>query len=288
MKNIKVIEKKGLNLGKKVVILAGVHGNESFGVKMLEKIIPSLEIISGNVTFIFANLEAIKQNKRFIDFNLNRCFYKNQPKEITNTLEGKTAREIIPYLEEADFMLDIHASINPKSVEFIICMPQSFKFAKILPFQKLSWNWDKFEPGSTDYYMNLQNKIGICIECGYANDPESEIRAEKALINFLIKSKSINKKLTGLKRQVHYKIIDLYKNKNGRFKKSREFADFEKLNKKTLVGFDGEKEIFADKNDFLLFVKNFKDLGEECFLKAREETLLNNQKLSKIDKEEEK
>jgi len=284
MKNIKVIEKNGIQPGKKVVVLAGVHGNESFGVKMLERVIPNLKIISGKVTFIFANLEAIKQNKRFIDFNLNRCFYKNQPKEIINTLEGKTAREIIPYLEETDYMLDIHGTWNPYSVEFIICMPQSFEFAKIIPFEKISWNWDEFEPGSTDYYMNLKNKIGICIECGYSKDPESEIRAEESLRNFLIKSGSIRGELTSLKKQTCYKIINLYKNKYGKFKKSREFADFEKLKEKTLVGFDGKEKIFLYKDDSLIFIADYENIEEECFLIAREETLLNTQNLSNSER----
>src|SRR3989344_2642998 len=118
MTNIEVIVKESKNPGMNIVVLAGVHGNESFGVKMLEKIIPRLRIVSGKVTFIFANLEAIKQNKRFIEYNLNRAFFKTQPKEIAETLEGKTAREIIPYLEQADVLLDIHASFILNSIPF--------------------------------------------------------------------------------------------------------------------------------------------------------------------------
>ncbi|MBU0957809.1 MAG: succinylglutamate desuccinylase/aspartoacylase family protein [Nanoarchaeota archaeon] len=280
MKNIKVIEKKGIYPGKNVVVLAGVHGNESFGVRMLEKVIPNLKIVRGKVNFIFANLEAIKQDKRFVEYNLNRCFYKNQPVKIVNTLEGKTAREIIPYLDEADLMLDVHASNNPESVEFVICMPQSFEFANILPFEKVSWNWDEFEPGSTDYYMNLQKKVGICIECGYTKDKESEKRGEKALMNFLINSGSINGYFIGLKKQTYFKIVDLYKNKNV-FKKFKDFDDFGKLNDKTLIGFDGDKKVYANEGDFLLFVKDSDNLGDECFLVAREETLLNKESLNK-------
>ena len=132
MTNIKVITKIGKETGKNTVILAGVHGDESYGVRMLEKLIPKLNITKGKVTFIYANLEAIKQNKRFIEYNLNRCFLKNQPKEIEDSLEGKTAKEIMPYLEEADFALDLHASGTPNSTPFIICQPQTFEFTKIL------------------------------------------------------------------------------------------------------------------------------------------------------------
>ena len=275
MTNIKIIEKIGKNPGKNIVVLAGVHGNESFGCNVLDNLIPKLKIDSGKVVFIYANLEAIKQNKRYIDYNLNRCFLKPQPSKIKNALEGKTSREIIPYLKKADLMLDIHASTIKNSVAFIICEPHSFSLAKYLPFDIICSNFDKFEPGGTDYYMNLQGKIGICIECGYAKDPKSKERGEKALINFLRKVGSIKEKPMLNKNQKFYQLIDLYKNKNGPFKKSRYFADFEKLKEKTVIGYDEKKPIYANKGDVILFVHSFENIGGECFLIAREKSILS-------------
>jgi len=40
MTNIKIIENIGKNPGKNILILAGVHGNESFGCDVLDKLIP--------------------------------------------------------------------------------------------------------------------------------------------------------------------------------------------------------------------------------------------------------
>src|SRR3989338_8412149 len=114
MSNIQIVEKN-------VVILVGVHGNEVCGVKAVDQLLPILQIKSGNVMFIYANLEAIKQRKRFIEQNLNRCFLKKQPLEIKNSIEGKTAQEIIPYLDKADVLLDIHASFTKDSIPFVIC-----------------------------------------------------------------------------------------------------------------------------------------------------------------------
>ena len=291
MTNIKVFEKIGKNPGKNIIILAGVHGNESFGVRMLERVIPKLDIISGKVTFIFANLEAIKQDKRFVEYNLNRCFLKEQPEEMAISLEGKTAKEIMSYLEEADIMLDLHASNNPDSVPFIICMPQSIDFVRILPFEIVSYNWDEFEPGSTDYYMNLQNKVGICVECGYVKDSSNEIFGENALRNFLVKAGAIKGDIVDTKEQSYYKIIDLYKNEKGKFRTSRGFADWEKLEDTTLIGLDGDEEVFAEKDELMLFVRDKEELYGECFLKAKkvsEETLLNSNKLEDISREVEK
>jgi len=91
--NIKVICKKGGKTGKTTLILAGVHGNEKCGIIAFDKIIKNIKIESGKVYFIYSNLKAIKQNKRYIEKNLNRCFFKKQSKEIKLSLEGNTARE---------------------------------------------------------------------------------------------------------------------------------------------------------------------------------------------------
>jgi len=281
MTNIKVFEIFGKKVGKKAVILAGVHGNESFGIKVIEKIMPKLKIKNGKVTFIIANLEAIKQNKRCIDKNLNRCFFKSQPFEIAKSLEGKTAKEIIPYLDKADYLLDIHATFAHNSIPFVICEKQSFDFAQCLPFNIISRGWDNVHPGSTDYYMNLQNKIGICIECGRYDDIRNFKVAEKSVTAFLQKAKIIDGTPKIFEDQDFIDVISIYKNKNQRFKKSREFNDFEILKQRTLIGLDGNEKVYANKGDIILFVMDTKNPQEECFLIAKQ-TNKNNLLLNKL------
>lgn len=277
--NIKVTEKIGNKPGKSIVILAGVHGNETCGIKAFDKMIPELKIQSGKVIFIYANLEAIKQNKRFIDKNLNRCFFKQQPIEIAESLEGKTAKEIMPYLDSADLILDLHASFIKGSIHFVICDEKQLCNTKIFDSEIVTYNWDSFEAGSTDYYMNLQNKPAFCFECGYLNNEKSTKIARNAINNFLIFSGNIKGKLFTKENQRYIKIKLLYKNKEDTFKKVKNFKDFEKFNKNTIIGYVGEKPILAEKNDIILFLKNADKLNEECFLIA-EETLLNKNKLN--------
>ena len=277
--NIKVIEKVGKNPGKTTVILAGIHGNEVCGVKAFDEIIPKLEIVSGKVYFIYANLEAIKQNKRFIEKNLNRCFFEEQLEDIKNTLEGSTAREIIHYLESADFLLDIHSSNNPKTIPFVICDEKLIPYSNIFDANIVTYNWDPFEPGSTDNYMNKRNKPAFCIECGYLTDKNAIEIAKKSIMNFLVYTKNIYGELFTKDFQKILKIKRIYKNK-GPFKKSREFNDFEKVNEKTIIGYENETPILIDKDDIVLFVKNFEKINEECFLIAKE-TLINKQNIIK-------
>ncbi|MEK6811427.1 MAG: succinylglutamate desuccinylase/aspartoacylase family protein [Nanoarchaeota archaeon] len=270
MSNIRVIEKIGTELGNTLVVLAGIHGNEICGVKAFDDMISNLTIKSGKVYFIYANLEAIKQNKRFIDYNLNRLFKRKIPKEAFGSLEAKTAEEIAPYLRKADAMLDVHASFTPDSVPFVICDKKWIKISNIFNAKIASFNWDKFEPGSTDYFMNKQGKPGFCYECGFLKDATSTNKAKQAIKQFLIYYKCLSGKLTLKSNQRIIKIIGLYKNKYGVFRKSKYFKDFELLEKDTIIGKDGNKKIKVGKGKLIIFARDIDNLGEECFLIAKE------------------
>ncbi len=276
--NIKVIEKVGAKPGKTLVVLAGIHGNEICGVRAFDSLIKKLKVESGKVYFIYANLEAIRKNKRFIDYNLNRLFRKTLPKESFGSLEAKTAKEITPYLKKADVVLDIHASFTPKSSPFVICDEKWIRISNIFNAKIASFNWDEFEPGSTDYYMNKQGKPGFCYECGFLKDPTSTDKAKQAIIQFLIYYKCLSGKLILRKNQRIMKITGLYKNSTQKFIRTRKFRDFEKLKRKTLVGKDGIKRVCAEKGQSILFVRNAERIGEECFLTAQE---INNPKVNK-------
>ncbi|MBI5064900.1 succinylglutamate desuccinylase/aspartoacylase family protein [Candidatus Woesearchaeota archaeon] len=271
MENFRIVEKTGKETGRTVVIMAGVHGNEICGINAFEKLLPELKLDKGKAIFIYANLEAIKQKKRFVECNLNRCFLKKQPDEVKNTLEGKTAVQIMKILDSADILLDIHASNSVDSVPFVIGEEITWKFAKVMPVKIVSFNWDEFEEGATDAYMNNLGKIGLCVECGYVNDPKGQERAETAILNFLKKAELLKGKVKETKDQKFFKITSLYKNKYGPFKKVNDFADFGYLNEKTLIGHDGDKEVFAEKEYNIIFVRDRQDLGQECFVLAKEQ-----------------
>ena len=270
MKNTRIVIKESKMPGKTVAIIVGVHGNELCGVNALNKIIPKLKINSGKAIFIYANLEAIKQNKRFIEKNLNRCFLEEQSDEIKNTLEDETAREIIPFLEEAEVMLDIHASNSPNSQPFVICSRDKLEDAKMFDINSIVYGFDKFEFGTTGGYMELQEKSWFVIECGYLDNPESQDTAEKSINEFLIHFGLTNGINKSNKNQKKFKILGLYKNKFGVFKSVKDFRDLEKMGCRTLIGFDGDNEVYVDKEKVVLFVRDREKLNEECFLIGEE------------------
>ena len=113
-----VFIKKGKKPGKTVAIFGGIHGNEKVGVKMIDILRKNLQVEAGTVYLVYGNPEAIKQNKRFIKKNLNRCFKKdNQGK----TVEDKRARELMKILDKCDALLDLHSFTNPEGERFVVC-----------------------------------------------------------------------------------------------------------------------------------------------------------------------
>jgi uncharacterized protein len=276
MKNIRVIVKSGKYPGKKIVVLAGVHGDEICGVKAFNELVPILEVERGEVVFIYANLEAQKQNRRFVEQNLNRCFLDKQPEEIYNSLEGETAREIIPFLKNADVMLDLHSSNSSGDNKFLICEKDCLDIISCFDAKKVIIGIDTVEKGGTDGYMFNRGKPGICLECGLHESDKSVETAKKAILSFLKKLKAIEGKEEKFVEKELYNINYLYKNKNGPFKLADKFEDFKKVEQRTLIGYDGSKKVFVEKNDVVMFPNETSEIGEECFLILRSFFRRNN------------
>ncbi len=90
---------------KKIYVIACVHGDEVFGLKVLTR----LQVLqNSNITIRVANLEAIAKKKRFIETDLNRSFAM----ESTKSLEAKLAQQIkseIAFINP-DLIIDLHTS----------------------------------------------------------------------------------------------------------------------------------------------------------------------------------
>lgn len=92
----------------KFLIIGGLHGNEPLGVELVKKI---QKLNLPNIKAIYGNPEAIMQNKRFVDQDLNRVF----PGKMDGNLEQKRAFEVIKKCEGFDFVLDFHNTHCPNN-----------------------------------------------------------------------------------------------------------------------------------------------------------------------------
>jgi len=261
------IKLTGKQTGATSIVLVGVHGDEKCGIEALNKLLPNLKIEKGIVWFGYGNPRAIKANKRFTETNLNRMFKKEKmlSRKEKVSYEYKRAQFLKTYFNQVDVLLDIHASFTPNSKPFVICEANAKGIVEFLPIDLVVFGFDKVEPGGTDYYMNNIGKIGICLECGYMKDPQSIKMAEESIIAFLKAREHILNDLSPRKRSDKY-IYQLYLTKTNDFTLSKQFNDFEEIEKDQLIGIDGDKEVYAKKKSFILFARNREQIGEEAFL----------------------
>jgi succinylglutamate desuccinylase len=265
--NNDIIELKGDLTGPTSMILVGVHGNERCGLEALEKLLPKLAIKNGRVLIGYGNPIAIEQNVRFTEMNLNRSFKDTglYSKDERVSYEYQRAQFLKTYLDQADVLLDIHASTTPNSQPFIICENNALEIVKYLPFKLINSGFDKLHPGGTDGYMNNRGKIGICVECGYLGDSSSTQKAEESILAFLI-ARGHTDGLLEITKQSHINFDSIYFTKTNSFRLAKEFKDFEEIHAKQLIGIDGTEKIRAVESGIIIFAGNHNLIGSEAFV----------------------
>lgn len=264
-----VYEIKGKYPGKNIAVFAGVHGNERAGIIALNRIMKTIKVEKGIVYFVFANPEAIKNNVRQINKNLNRCFLKNNKEK---SKEDRRARELMEILDKCDALLDLHASTSKKSIPFIICEKNYFYLARKMDFGIVSFGWNEIEPGATDGYMHEWGKPALCLECGSVFGLKKNTQlAEKSTYQFLQHFGCIKKNVSIKKRkQKIIKVVEAVKKKTKKFYFHKKFNDFEKLKNGEIIAMDGRKKYTAGKNELIIFPNAKSPVGSEAFIIGKE------------------
>ena len=106
---------------KKIVILGAVHGNEIGGIAIQSHL---MKLIAENpkaferleITFLIGHPDAVAQNIRFIDKDLNRSFGSKG----FDTTEGRRAKELEALILNADELIDLHQTVQPSVTPFFI------------------------------------------------------------------------------------------------------------------------------------------------------------------------
>lgn len=249
---------------KKIVIMTGVHGNELSWIIAVKRIIDHWIIpISWSVVFVFANLLAIEKKLRYVDQNMNRLFWLFWQ----NGYEYLRVKEIIPYLDDADILLDIHNTIDCSAKPFLICEHPEY-YDMFHCDYVLTW-LDTLHPWGSDSYMNSKGKIWICLECWSIID-DIEITSQyayEAIMNFLVWNWIIQwEKITYNSKKIVIYCDNIYMSQYGDFILNRLFHEFEIVKKWQLIGFDWWNQVFASDTGYLVFARNVSWKWEECFV----------------------
>lgn len=116
--------------GPHVMINAVTHGNEICGALVVDRLLrQGLKPRRGTLTLSFANVDAFFRfdprepyATRFVDEDFNRVWTPEALEGPRDSVELRRARKLRPFVEAADFLLDIHSMLEP-SPPVMICGP---------------------------------------------------------------------------------------------------------------------------------------------------------------------
>ena len=110
----------------KLAIVGGTHGNENTGVFLVNKLKNALPEYKGlKLKYLLANPKAIKQTKRFIDYDLNRSFGIKELQNMGRFEYELNRAKVINYElgpkgdPKYDFIIDMHTTTSNMGVTVI-------------------------------------------------------------------------------------------------------------------------------------------------------------------------
>lgn len=107
--------------GPHVMVQALTHGNELCGAIAVDALLRSgLKPVQGRLTLAFANVEAFSRfdvsdpdRSRYIDEDYNRVWADDALFGSRDSVELRRARQLQPFVDSADLLLDIHSMHEP-------------------------------------------------------------------------------------------------------------------------------------------------------------------------------
>ena len=190
--------------GPNVVITALVHGNELCGAWALIKLLENeVKPNRGKLTLIFCNLEAFRNfnakyhdQSRFVDEDMNRVWSDAKLAQ-TVTQELRRARDLQPYIAQADWLLDLH-SMHEVGAPLLLTglLPRNLALAfKLGAPQHIVVDAGHQDGIRMRDYGHLGQADGtacaLLLECGFHGDPASVGVAVDMAARFLLASGAV-------------------------------------------------------------------------------------------------
>ena len=263
-----------------IVISVGIHGNETAPIEILDKIVSDLFsekiILNEHVLFILGNPEAIREGKRFIDYDLNRMFCGGW-RNLIDSQEAKRAKEIEMLITDFfdnkkpdiyRYHYDLHTAIKKSLVPTFALLPyQTDGYSEILLKNLESAELDGlvFHTTKGKTFTNFTsenfNSASATLELGKANpfgqnDLISFSPIDLVIRNIISKKDNLDRKKPPISR---FKVIDTIVKNDESFELNvkGDVPNFSPIEKGTIIAFDNKvKYQYLDKNVYVIFVNS--------------------------------
>lgn len=150
-------------MNKKVLFIAGTHGDEPIGAFLLEKLSNQYDI-STLYKSVIGNSRAFAQNRRFTEADLNRVAPGDAESSIYEVVR---ASELVGLFKQFDYVIDLHETKANDRIVIIIprLCRQSLALALSLDINEVLI-WPSPSPNATTGPLVQYAPFGIEIECG--------------------------------------------------------------------------------------------------------------------------
>ncbi len=180
------------------LFIAATHGDEPIGVRALE----ALEKKQEDFDWIIGNPRALKQEQRFTEADLNR----SAPGLFTGaTYESRRAAELLSLTKKYDAVIDLHGTTQDCGIFVIVTNPtdENLRLASMLDIERIVI-WPAITPDLSGPLSEFF-PVGLEIECGRKDAPETQKQLEKILTSFLENKEALEKQ--DWKKALRYKRV---------------------------------------------------------------------------------
>jgi len=287
--------------GPLVICVAAVHGNEQVGIHAFRNVYAAIKNhdipFRGKFIGILGNTKAIESNRRFIDYDLNRSWTKQNIDRIINQngneyAEDEELKAIYEIIEDANqgtyttkILADLHSTSSEKG-NFIVIpedtsnepvikalqLPTIVDIHEYLEGTLLEYYHNKgfisfaFEGGMIGtegvYQLHTSGLWELLDKCGCIGHHDHEVED-----HYFSQLESVSKDLP---KRVKVRHCHKVKKEDG-FRMLPGFHNFQKIHKGQLLAFSHEQEIQAP-TDGMIFMPLYQAEGEDGFFIVEEET----------------
>lgn len=286
---------KGEYPGSTIVFFGGIHGNEFAGVDALNKVLNKVDekTLHGEIYAVYGNIKALKENKRFLELDLNRMWTSDK----LDALEAKShyieeeeeqielfnfIKDLFKKNHSALYFIDLHTT-SSKSLPFITINDALInrKFSQCFPVP-IVLGIEEYLEGPLLSYLNKLGYVSLGFEAGQHVDPQST-KSCVAFISLVLKHTGhlLNDELGDIKK--HEKVLkEASKNVSSIFEviykhhiEPKEifvmkpgFESFQTIEKGTLLATSNGERLYSDFNA-QLFMPLYQNSGNDGFFIIR-------------------
>jgi hypothetical protein len=188
--------------GRHVMVTALVHGNELCGAWALKGVLEAgVRPVRGQLTLALCNLAAFDRfdpaafdAARFVDEDLNRQWSAGRLADAV-TVERRRALELLPFVQRADWLLDLHSMHEPGDALLLTGPhPRNVDLATRLGAPEHVVVDDGHRDGTRlrDFGRfglpdaQASDTRSLLVECGFHGDPKSLEVAQDVSVRFLV------------------------------------------------------------------------------------------------------